>query len=49
MAMPLRIHFENACYHVTIRGNARQAISSPDADCLSFLDASHPELMKWPK
>ena len=38
MARPLRIQFENAYYHVTCRGNARQSIFSSDADRLAFLD-----------
>jgi REP element-mobilizing transposase RayT len=38
MARPLRIQFENAYYHVTCRGNARQSIFSTDADRLAFLD-----------
>ena len=38
MARPLRIQYENAYYHVTCRGNARQAIFSSDADRSAFLD-----------
>jgi REP-associated tyrosine transposase len=38
MARPLRIQFENACYHVTCRGNARQNIFSSDNDRVAFLD-----------
>jgi putative transposase len=38
MARPLRIQFENACYHVTCRGNSGQEIFSNDADRLTFLD-----------
>jgi putative transposase len=38
MARPLRIQFENAYYHVTCRGNARQNIFSSDADRLAFLN-----------
>jgi len=37
MARPLRIQFENAYYHVTCRGNARQKIFAEDGDCLKFL------------
>jgi len=37
MARPLRIQFENAFYHVTCRGNARQEIFTDDADRSSFL------------
>ena len=38
MARPLRIQFENAYYHVTCRGNARQNIFSSDTDRVAFLD-----------
>jgi len=38
MARPLRIQYENAYYHVTCRGNARQMIFSSDADRMVFLD-----------
>jgi putative transposase len=38
MARSLRIQFENAYYHVTCRGNARQAIFSYDTDYATFLD-----------
>jgi putative transposase len=38
MARPLRIQYENAYYHVTCRGNARQIIFSSDADRSTFLD-----------
>jgi REP element-mobilizing transposase RayT len=38
MARPLRIQYENAYYHVTCRGNARQAIFSSDATRSAFLD-----------
>jgi len=37
MARPLRIEFEGAVYHVTSRGNARQAIFLDDEDRESFL------------
>jgi putative transposase len=37
MARPLRIQFENAYYHVTCRGNARQIIFVDDADRSAFL------------
>ncbi|MBI4620300.1 MAG: transposase [Desulfobacterales bacterium] len=37
MARPLRIQFENAYYHVTCRGNARQEIFLNDADYARFL------------
>jgi len=37
MARPLRIQFENAYYHVTCRGNARQEIYADDSDRSAFL------------
>lgn len=37
MARPLRIEFPGAVYHVTARGNGRQAIFVDDADCERFL------------
>jgi REP element-mobilizing transposase RayT len=39
MARPLRIEFPGAVYHVTSRGNARQAIFKEDEDRAGFLDA----------
>ena len=38
MARPLRIEFPGALYHVTARGNARQAIFLDDQDRRRFLD-----------
>jgi len=38
MARPLRIQYENACYHVTCRGNARQQIFLADFDRKKFLE-----------
>lgn len=38
MARPLRIQFENAYYHVTSRGNARQEIFLNDSDRSAFVD-----------
>jgi len=38
MARPLRIEFPGAVYHVTSRGNARQAIFIDDGDRGGFLD-----------
>jgi REP element-mobilizing transposase RayT len=32
MARPLRVEYPGACYHITSRGNARQAIFRDDAD-----------------
>jgi len=38
MSRPLRIQYENAYYHVTCRGNARQKIFGRDDDRSVFLD-----------
>jgi putative transposase len=38
MARPLRIQYENAYYHVTCRGNARQDIFCTHLDRSTFLD-----------
>ncbi len=38
MARPLRLQFEHALYHVTSRGNARQAIVKTPADRHAFLE-----------
>ena len=38
MSRPLRIQYENACYHITCRGNARQNIFLSDTDRKRFLD-----------
>ena len=38
MARQLRIEFEGALYHVTARGNARQAIYADDRDRARFVD-----------
>jgi putative transposase len=38
MARQLRLEFPGAIYHVTSRGNARQAIFLDDHDRLNFLD-----------
>jgi len=37
MTRPLRIEYENAVYHITTRGNARQDIFLDDEDRLGFL------------
>ena len=37
MARPLRIEFSGSLYHVTARGNARQAIYADDTDRTLFL------------
>ncbi|KPK87063.1 addiction module toxin RelE [bacterium SM23_31] len=38
MARPMRIEFRGAVYHVTSRGNARQAIFLDDIDHIAFLE-----------
>jgi REP element-mobilizing transposase RayT len=49
MARPLRIEFTGAVYHVTSRGNARQAIFIDDEDRGQFLDvlSTVVERFKW--
>ena len=37
MARPLRIEYPGAIYHITARGNARQAIYEDDIDRSTFL------------
>ncbi len=37
MARPLRIEFAGALYHVTSRGNRREAIYEQDSDRENFL------------
>ncbi len=37
MARPLRVEYEGAIYHVTVRGNARRAIFLDDRDRQRFL------------
>ncbi len=36
MARPLRLEFAGACYHITARGNARQAIYTDNRDYMLF-------------
>lgn len=38
MARPLRIEYENACYHVINRGNRRERVFSDDSDCELFME-----------
>jgi len=38
MARPLRLSFENAVYHITVRGNRRENIFYSDRDRNVFLD-----------
>jgi len=49
MARPLRIEFPGAVYHITSRGNARQAIFTDDEDRGGFLDVLSmvAERFKW--
>ena len=37
MTRPVRIEFEGALYHVTSRGDRREAIYEDDADRVAFL------------
>ncbi len=39
MARPIRIEYEGAVYHVTIRGNERKAMFKTDADRERFIQA----------
>ena len=39
MARPIRIEYEGAVYHVTIRGNERKALFSTDADRERFVNS----------
>jgi len=39
MARPIRIEYEGAVYHVTIRGNERKALFQTDADRERFIKA----------
>jgi REP element-mobilizing transposase RayT len=49
MARPLRLQFPGAVYHVTARGNARQAIFFDDRDRCRFVDrlAEEIEQQRW--
>ena len=38
MARPIRVEYDGAVYHVTGRGNERDAIYRDNADCLRFLE-----------
>jgi hypothetical protein len=38
MARPLRVEFEDALYHLCMRGNARQRIFWDDQDRVRFLE-----------
>gem|GEM_PF-5107411 len=41
MARPLRIEYEGAVYHITSRGNAREAVFRDDQDRENILKESH--------
>ena len=47
MARPLRIEYPGAVYHVTARGNAREAIFLSDADRQTFLDTLAATIEKY--
>lgn len=38
MARPLRLEFPGALYHLTARGNRREAIYLDERDCQAFLE-----------
>jgi hypothetical protein len=50
MARPLRIEYAGALYHVTARGNAREAIYKDDTDRIAFLNVLGVvvERFNWP-
>ena len=52
MARPLRIEFDGVLYHVTSRGNAREAIFITDTNRVLFLDkkesVSIARIKTWP-
>ncbi len=49
MARPLRIEFPGAFYHLTERGDRREAIYEDDVDRIAFLDlvAEVVERLRW--
>jgi len=47
MARPLRIEFPGALYHVTARGNQRNAIYRDDSDRIAFLDILSRVVDRW--
>ena len=38
MARPMRVEYENACYHVINRGNRREKVFNAERDYLLFLE-----------
>ncbi len=47
MARPIRIEYEGAVYHVTIRGNERKALFQTDADRERFVQALADSLERY--
>ena len=47
MARPLRIEYEGALYHLTGRGNRREAIFADAQDCLAFLALVEESLKRY--
>jgi len=47
MARPLRLSYENACYHITARGNRREKIFYSDQDKKVFLEKLQKTLIKY--
>ncbi|MDA2920938.1 transposase [Desulfobacterota bacterium AH_259_B03_O07] len=47
MARPLRLSFDNACYHITSRGNRKENIFYTDNDRLVFLERLNETLTKY--
>jgi REP element-mobilizing transposase RayT len=47
MARPLRVEFEDALYHLTGRGNARQRIFADEKDCAKFVQLLVESLQRY--
>ena len=47
MARPLRVEYEEAVYHVTSRGNAREKIFSDNPDKEKFLEALNSVIKRY--
>ena len=47
MARPLRLSFDNACYHITSRGNRKENIFYTDNDRFVFLRKLNETLRKY--
>jgi len=47
MARPLRLAFENACYHITSRGNRKKSIFYTDKDRSVFFEKLNETFNKY--